>query len=195
MAFAFSTTPTIGVGTISIARNSNTVTGVGTDFTSPSLVGQIILVNGFNSRVTAVASATSMTINRVPNYEITSEIFSFVAGNVNINQTGSDTNLTGLASLLGVNTLKVGNQTIYDLGVLRLSLSGASGTLSYTSENECIVFAPQIVAPELTIGAGRILEITGVRTDGTYTNSYYQRALGMPRAGSTFLPAERPAPS
>jgi hypothetical protein len=90
MAFAFSTTPTVGVGTISIARNGTTVTGVGTNFQSPSLVGQIILVNGFNSRVTAVASATSMTINRVPSFEIVGETFSFVAGTVNINQSGVD---------------------------------------------------------------------------------------------------------
>ena len=59
MAFALSTTAGVGVGTISIARNGTTVTGVGTNFTSPSLVNQIILVNGFNSRVTAVTSANS----------------------------------------------------------------------------------------------------------------------------------------
>jgi hypothetical protein len=195
MAFAFSTAPTAGVGTISIAKNGTTVTGVGTNFQSPSLVNQIILVNGFNSRVTAVASATSMTINRVPSYEITSEAFSFVAGTVNINQTGADTDPSGLSALIGVNTTRVGIQAVYDLGVMRLALTGAAAVFSYDANRHCIVWSNQVSAIELTIGSGRTLTITGARTDGTYTAPFYPRALAMPRvlpAGdSTYLPAHR----
>jgi hypothetical protein len=195
MAFAFSTTPGVGVGTISIARNSTTVTGVGTNFQSPSLVNQIILVNGFNSRVTAVASATSMTINRVPSFEITGDTFSFVTAATVINQTGADTDPSGLSALLGVNTYRVGIQAVYDLGVLRLSLSGAAAVFSYDANRHCIVWNNQVSAIELTIGSGRTLTITGARTDGTYTAPFYPRALAMPRvlpAGdSTFLPAHR----
>jgi hypothetical protein len=195
MAFAFSTTAGVGVGTISIAKNGNTVTGVGTNFTSPSLVNQIILVNGFNSRVTAVASATSMTINRVPSYDITGESFSFVTAATVINQTGADTDPSGLSALLGVNTYRVGIQAVYDLGVLRLSLSGAAAVFSYDANRHCIVWSNQVAASELTIGSGRTLTITGARTDGTYTAPFYPRALAMPRvlpAGdSTYLPAHR----
>jgi hypothetical protein len=195
MAFAFSTTAGVGVGTISIARNSNTVTGVGTNFQSPSLVNQIILVNGFNSRVTAVASATSMTINRVPSFEITGDTFSFVTAATVINQTGADTDPSGLSALLGVNTYRVGIQAVYDLGVLRLALTGAAAVFSYDANRHCIVWSNQVSAIELTIGSGRTLTITGARTDGTYTAPFYPRALAMPRvlpAGdSTFLPAHR----
>jgi hypothetical protein len=195
MAFAFSTTPGVGVGTISIAKNGTAVTGVGTNFTSPSLVNQIILVNGFNSRVTAVASATSMTINRAPSYEITGEAFSFVTAATNINQTGADTDPSGLSALIGVNTYRVGTQAVYDLGVMRLALTGAAAVFSYNANLHCIVWNNQITAPELTVGSGRTLTITGARTDGTYTASFYPRALAMPRvlpAGdSTFLPAHR----
>jgi len=195
MAFGFSTTAGVGVGTISIARNSTTVTGVGTNFTSPSLLNQIILVNGFNSRVTAVASATSMTINRVPSFEITGDTFSFVTAATVINQTGADTDPSGLSALLGVNTYRVGIQAVYDLGVLRLSLSGAAAVFSYDANRHCIVWSNQVSAIELTIGSGRTLTITGARTDGTYTAPFYPRALAMPRvlpAGdSTFLPAHR----
>jgi hypothetical protein len=194
MAFAFSTTPTVGVGTISIARNGTTVTGVGTNFQSPSLVGQIILVNGFNSRVTAVASATSMTINRVPSFEIVGETFSFVAGTVNINQSGADTDPSGVSALLGVNTYRVGIQAVYDLGVLRLALTGAAATFSYDANRHCIVWSNQVVETELTIGSGRTLTITGARTDGTYTAPFYPRALAFPRSlpsDSSFIPARR----
>jgi hypothetical protein len=195
MAFAFSTAPTAGIGTISIARNGVTVTGVGTNFQSPSLVNQIILVNGFNSRVTAVASATSMTINRVPSYEITGEAFSHVANTVNINQTGADTDPSGLSALLGVNTYRVGIQAVYDLGVMRLALTGAAAVFSYDANRHCIVWSNQVLAVELTIGSGRTLTITGARADGGYTAPFYPRALAMPRvlpAGdSTFLPAHR----
>jgi hypothetical protein len=195
MAFALSTTAGIGVGTISIARNSNTVTGVGTNFTSPSLVNQIILVNGFNSRVTAVASATSMTINRVPSFDITGETFSFVTAATVINQSGADTDPSGLSAILGVNTVRVGIQAVYELGVLRLATTGAAATFSYDGNRHCIVWSNQITAPELTNGSGRIITITGARTDGTYTAPFYPRALAMPRvlpAGdSTYLPAHR----
>jgi hypothetical protein len=195
MAFALSTTAAVGVGTISIARNSTTVTGVGTNFQSPSLVNQIILVNGFNSRVTAVASATSMTINRVPSFEITGDTFSFVTAATVINQTGADTDPSGLSAILGVNTYRVGIQAVYDLGVLRLALTGAAAVFSYDANRHCIVWNNQVSAIELTIGSGRTLTITGARTDGTYTAPFYPRALAMPRvlpAGdSTYLPAHR----
>jgi hypothetical protein len=183
------------VGTISIARNSNTVTGVGTNFQSPSLVNQIILVNGFNSRVTAVTSATSMTINRVPSFDITGDTFSFVTAATVINQTGADTDPSGVSALLGVNTYRVGIQAVYDLGVLRLALTGAAATFSYDGNRHCIVWSNQVQAIELTIGSGRTLTITGARTDGTYTAPFYPRALAMPRvlpAGdSTYLPSHR----
>jgi hypothetical protein len=194
MTFAFSVTPTAGVGTISIAKNGTAVTGVGTNFTSPSLVGQIILVNGFNSRVTAAASATSMTINRVPSYEITGEAFSFCAGGTNINQTGADTDPSGLSALLGVNTTRVGIQAVYDLGVMRLATTGAAAVFSYDANLHCIVWSNQIVEPEFTNGAGRTTTITGARTDGTYTAPFYPRAMAMPRVlpvDSTYIPARR----
>jgi hypothetical protein len=194
MAFAFSVTPTAGVGTISIGKNGATVTGVGTNFQSPSLNGQIILVNGFNSRVTAVASATSMTINRVPSYEITGEAFSFVAGTASINQSGADTDPSGLSALLGVNTYRVGIQAVYDLGVLRLALTGAAAVFSYDANRHCIVWSNQVVETELTIGAGRTLTITGARTDGTFTAPFYPRALAFPRflpADSSYIPGRR----
>jgi hypothetical protein len=195
MAFGFSTTPGIGVGTISIARNSTTVTGVGTNFQSPSLVNQIILVNGFNSRVTAVASATSMTIVSAPTYDITGETFSFVTAATNINQTGTDTDPSGLSALLGVRTSRVGIQAVYDLGCLRLATTGAAAVFSYDANRHCIVWNNQIVQPELTNGSGRTITITGARTDGTYTAPFYPRALAFPRTipvNSTFLPALRP---
>jgi hypothetical protein len=195
MAFAFSVTPTAGVGTISIARNGTAVTGVGTNFQSPALLNQIILVNGFNSRVTAVASGTAMTINRVPSYEITGEAFSFVAGTASIDQSGADTDPSGLSALIGVNTTRVGIQAVYDLGVMRLRTVGAAAVFSYDANRHCIVWSNQIVAPEFTNGSGRTATITGARTDGTYTAPYYPRAMAMPRvlpAGdSTFLPAHR----
>jgi hypothetical protein len=195
MAFGFSTTPGVGVGTISIARNGTTVTGVGTNFTSPSLVNQIILVNGFNSRVTAVASPTSMTIVSAPTYDITGETFSFVTASTNINQTGADTDPSGLSALLGVRTSRVGTQAVYELGCMRLSLTGAAAVFSYDANLHCIVWNNQITAPELTVGSGRTLTITGARTDGTYTASFYPRALAMPRVlpagNSAFLPAHR----
>jgi hypothetical protein len=195
MAFAFSTTPGVGVGTISIAKNGTAVTGVGTNFTSPSLVGQIILVNGFNSRVTAVASATAMTIVSAPTYDITGETFSFVTGATNINQTGADTDPSGLSALLGVRTSRVGIQAVYELGCMRLSLTGAAAVFSYDANLHCIVWNNQIAQPELTVGSGRTLTITGARTDGTYTAPFYPRALAFPRTipgDSTFLPSRRP---
>jgi hypothetical protein len=195
MAFAFSTTPGVGVGTISIAKNGTAVTGVGTNFTSPSLVGQIILVNGFNSRVTAVASATAMTIVSAPTYEITGETFSFVTGATQINQTGADTDPSGVSALLGVRTSRVGIQAVYELGCIRLSLTGAAAVFSYDANFHCIVWNNQIVQPELTVGSGRTLTITGARTDGTYTAPFYPRALAFPRTipgDSTFLPSRRP---
>ena len=196
MAFAFSTTPGVGVGTISIAKNSTTVTGVGTNFTSPSLVNQIILVNGFNSRVTAVASATSMTIVSAPTYDITGETFSFVTAATNINQTGADTDPSGLSALLGVRTSRVGIQAVYDLGCLRLATTGAAAVFSYDANLHCIVWNNQITQPELTNGSGRTITITGARTDGTYTAPFYPRALAFPRViptgDSSFLPSRRP---
>jgi hypothetical protein len=195
MAFGLSTTAGVGVGTISIARNGTTVTGVGTNFTSPSLVNQIILVNGFNSRVTAVASATSMTIVSAPTYDITGETFRFVTASTNINQTGADTDPSGLSELLGVRTSRVGIQAVYDLGCLRLATTGAAATFSYDANLHCIVWSNQVVQPELTNGAGRIITATGARTDGTYTAPFYPRALAMPRVlpsgDSSFLPARR----
>jgi hypothetical protein len=168
---------------------------VGTNFTSPSLVNQIILVNGFNSRVTAVASATSMTIVSAPTYDITGETFSFVTAATVINQTGADTDPSGLSALLGVRTSRVGIQAVYELGCIRLSLTGAAAVFSYDANLHCIVWNNQIVQPELTIGSGRTLTITGARTDGTYTAPFYPRALAFPRTipvNSTFLPALRP---
>ena len=195
MAFGLSTTAGVGVGTISIARNGTTVTGVGTNFTSPSLVNQIILVNGFNSRVTAVASATSMTIVSAPTYDITGETFRFVTASTVINQTGADTDPSGLSELLGVRTSRVGIQAVYDLGCLRLATTGAAATFSYDANLHCIVWSNQVVQPELTNGAGRIITATGARTDGTYTAPFYPRALAMPRVlpsgDSSFLPARR----
>jgi hypothetical protein len=194
MAFAFSTTPGVGVGTISIAKNGTAVTGVGTNFTSPSLVGQIILVNGFNSRVTAVASATAMTIVSAPTYEITGESFSFVTGATQINQTGADTDPSGLAALLGVKVTRVGIQAVYDLGCMRLATTGAAAVFSYDANLHCIVWNNQITQPEFTNGAGRTVTITGARTDGTYTAPFYPRAMAMPRVlpgDSTFIPARR----
>jgi hypothetical protein len=195
MAFGFSTTPGVGVGTISIARNGTAVTGVGTNFTSPSLVGQIILVNGFNSRVTAVASATAMTIVSAPTYAITGEAFSFVTGATNINQTGADTDPSGLSALLGVRTSRVGIQAVYELGCMRLALTGSAAVFSYDANFHCIVWNNQIAQPELTVGSGRTLTITGARTDGTYTAPFYPRALAFPRTipgDATFLPSRRP---
>jgi hypothetical protein len=196
MAFAFSTTPGVGVGTISIAKNGTAVTGVGTNFTSPSLVNQIILVNGFNSRVTAVTSATAMTIVSAPTYDITGETFSFVTAATNINQTGADTDPSGLSALLGVRTSRVGIQAVYDLGCMRLATTGAAATFSYDANLHCIVFNNQITQPELTNGSGRTLTITGARTDGTYTAPFYPRALAFPRViptgDSSFLPSRRP---
>lgn len=194
MAFAFSTTPGVGVGTISIAKNGTAVTGVGTNFTSPSLVGQIILVNGFNSRVTAVASATAMTIVSAPTYEITGEAFSFVTGATNINQTGADTDPSGLAALLGVKVTRVGIQAVYDLGCMRLATTGAAAVFSYDANLHCIVWNNQVIQPEFTNGSGRTTTITGARTDGTYTAPFYPRAMAMPRVlpgDSTFLPDRR----
>jgi hypothetical protein len=195
MAFGLSTTAGVGVGTISIARNGTTVTGVGTNFTSPSLVNQIILVNGFNSRVTAVASATSMTIVSAPTYDITGETFRFVTASTVINQTGADTDPSGLSALLGVRTSRVGIQAVYDLGCLKLALTGAAAVFSYDANRHCIVWSNQVSAIELTIGSGRTLTITGARTDGTYTAPFYPRALAMPRVlpsgVSTYLPANR----
>jgi hypothetical protein len=196
MAFAFSTTPGVGVGTISIAKNGTAVTGVGTNFTSPSLVNQIILVNGFNSRVTAVTSATAMTIVSAPTYDITGETFSFVTAATNINQTGADTDPSGLSALLGVRTSRVGIQAVYDLGCMRLATTGAAAVFSYDANLHCIVFNNQIVQPELTNGSGRTITITGARTDGTYTAPFYPRALAFPRViptgDSSFLPSRRP---
>jgi hypothetical protein len=194
MAFSYSVAPTAGVGTISIAKGSTTVTGVGTNFTSPALGGQLIIVNGFTARVLNVANATTMTINRAPTYAITEETFQRNA-NFNILATGTETSLAGLADLAGVTVTQSGTQLVYDLGVQKLIVSGAGASLSWNALTECLVFAPEVVEPELTINVGTTVNITGNRTDGTYTAPFYPRALGMPRvgtvAGTTFNPIFR----
>jgi hypothetical protein len=183
MAFAYSVAPTAGVGTISIAKGSTTVTGVGTNFTSPALGGQLIIVNGFTARVLSVANATTMTINRAPTYAITGETFQRNA-NFNILATGTETSLAGLAALAGVTVTRSGTQLVYDMGVQKLIVSGAGASLSWNALTECLVFAPEVVEPEIQINAGTTVSITGNRTDGTYTAPFYPRALGMPRVGT-----------
>ena len=194
MAFSYSVAPTAGVGTISIAKGSTTVTGIGTNFTSPALGGQLIIVNGFTARVLNVANATTMTINRAPSYAITEETFQRNA-NFNILATGTETSLAGLADLAGVTVTQSGTQLVYDLGVQKLIVSGAGASLSWNALTECLVYAPEVVEPELTINAGTTVNITGNRTDGTFTAPFYPRALGMPRvgtvAGTTFNPIFR----
>jgi hypothetical protein len=183
MAFAYSVAPSAGVGTISIAKGSTTVTGVGTNFTSPALGNQLIIVNGFTARVLNVANATTMTINRAPSYAITDETFQR-SGNFNILATGTETSLAGLAALEGVIVTRSGTQLVYDLGVQKLIVSGAGASLSWNALTECLVFAPEVVEPEITINAGTTVSITGNRTDGTFTAPFYPRALGMPRVGT-----------
>jgi hypothetical protein len=183
MAFSYSVAPTAGVGTISIAKGSTTVTGVGTNFTSPALGNRLIIVNGFTARVLNVANATTMTINRFPSYAITSETFQHNA-NFNILATGTETSLAGLAALDGVNVTQSGTQLVYDLGVQKLIVSGAGSSLSWNALTECFGFAPEVVEPELTINVGTTASATGVRTDGTFTAPFYPRALGMPRVGT-----------
>lgn len=127
MAFILSQTPTAGTGTISISAYSTNVTGVGTNFTGQALLNKIILINGHNALVTAVASATSMTINRAPSFGRSGVPFSFVNNGTTINQTGTDANPSGLAAITGVFNLVDGTAPSiqsFDVGQLALSIQG-----------------------------------------------------------------------
>ena len=63
MAFALSATPTAGTGTISIAQNGTTVTGVGTDLipNEPAAVGSPMTL-----AIGVVANANIVQVNAVP---------------------------------------------------------------------------------------------------------------------------------
>jgi hypothetical protein len=127
MAFALSATPTAGTGTLSISANGTIVSGTGTQFLTEGLLGKVILIGRHNALVTAVASATSMTINRAPSFAFNNVPFTFVNNGTTINQTGTDNNLSGLSAITGVFNLIDGTapsiQSL-DLGQLPLFING-----------------------------------------------------------------------
>jgi hypothetical protein len=117
MAWALNATPTAGAGTVSVPANAQfntaaTLTGVGTAFAAGN-VGQMIIIGNFAARINAVASATSITLDRAPQMAISGATYSTVSGTVRIVQTGTDTNTTGLSAIAGVQTRTLSEHTEY----------------------------------------------------------------------------------
>lgn len=117
MAWALNATPTAGAGTVSVPANAQfntaaTLTGVGTAFVAGN-VGQMIIIGNFAARINAVASATSITLDRAPQMAISAATYSTVSGTVRIVQTGTDTNTTGISAIAGVQTRTLSEHTEY----------------------------------------------------------------------------------
>jgi hypothetical protein len=90
-----------------------------------------------------------------------------------IRQTGTDTNLSGLAGIAGVNTLQKGSDgaayTIYDIGNLQLVVEG---TLTIDASKEMLLIGP--TAPRNIITVNGILNINDFETLNGFT-IYRQR--------------------
>ena len=117
MAWALNATPTAGAGTVSVPANAQfntaaTLTGVGTAFVAGN-VGQMIIIGNFAARINAVASATSITLDRAPQMAISAATYSTVSGTVRVVQTGTDTSTTGLSAIAGVQTRTLSEHTEY----------------------------------------------------------------------------------
>jgi hypothetical protein len=117
MAWALNATPTAGAGTVSVPANAQfntatTLTGVGTAFVAGN-VGQMIIIGNFAARINAVASATSITLDRAPQMAINGATYSTVSGTVRVVQTGTDTSTTGLSAIAGVQTRTLSEHTEY----------------------------------------------------------------------------------
>ena len=189
MAFALSQTPTAGTGTISVAAGSGAVAGVGTNFSGQALNGRIIIVGRVNFLVTQVASNAAMTISPAPVTDIVGQTFTFVNNGTQINHTGTDTSLAGLAAMPGVLALTIGQQTVYKLGMLRLAQPTTGANLTYNANSEGLAWHAEVSPFEISTGAGRTITMTGARADGTFTGNFYPRAIADPRNGSDFLPS------
>jgi polyhydroxyalkanoate synthesis regulator phasin len=117
MAWTLNATPTAGAGTVSVPANTQfntaaTLTGVGTSFVAGN-VGQMIIIGNFAGRINAVASATSITLDRAPQMAISGATYSTVSGTVRVVQTGTDTNTTGISAIAGVQTRTLSEHTEY----------------------------------------------------------------------------------
>jgi len=99
-----------------------------------------------------------------------------------VSQSGTDANLSGLTGIAGVTTFSAGDQTIYNLGGLDLTIAGS---LTINPENECLFFGTGgrrdgrltvaasgtlIVGQEINIGAANNRFSTGVWSRFTRAN-------------------------
>ena len=137
MTFALGTTA--GAGTVSVAAGGTTVTGVGTNFTSAN-VGAILVVGAQWGAITAVASTTSITIDRAFTTAVSGATYS-VSGNYPvITQSGTDTTLAAFNTLAGVSNLSLGDARIYQPASAMLNVTG---TLTIPGLTEKLVFDNQ----------------------------------------------------
>ena len=136
MAFALGTTT--GAGTITIAAGSTVVTGIGTNFQALN-VGAIIVVGSQWGVIATRTSTTSITIDRPFATAVTASAYQISADSPVVNQTGTDTALTGLAAVQGVTTMSLGDATIYKI----LGMLNITGTLSFNGLTEKFAFDNQ----------------------------------------------------
>ena len=99
MTFAIASTA--GTGTVTIAANTAIVTGTGTTFVAGD-VGKLFIVGSQWAYIKTFVSTTSIVLDAVFATAVTGAAFSFANANAAITQTGTDANLTGLASIPGV---------------------------------------------------------------------------------------------
>jgi hypothetical protein len=103
-------------------------------------------------------------------------------------QTGTDTDLTGLASISGVTTSLKGTKIIYNTGGRRIVVNG---NLSFNANIEAINWDVGSPIPELIINNGNSLTISGERTVGTLTFNTQAIGLAIGRTGATtFAPSD-----
>jgi hypothetical protein len=99
MTFAIASTA--GTGTVTIAANTAIVTGTGTTFAAGD-VGKLLIVGSQWAYIKTFVSTTSIVLDAVFATAVTGAAFSLANANAAITQTGTDANLTGLASIPGV---------------------------------------------------------------------------------------------
>jgi hypothetical protein len=99
MTFAIASTA--GTGTVTIAANTAIVTGTGTTFAAGD-VNKLFIVGSQWAYIKTFVSTTSIILDAVFATAVSGAAFSLANANAAITQTGTDANLSGLASVPGV---------------------------------------------------------------------------------------------
>lgn len=133
---AFTIASTAGTGTVTITANTAIVTGTGTTFAAGD-VGKLFIVGAQWAYIKNFVSTTSIVLDAVFATAVTGAAFNLALATAAITQTGTDANLTGLASVPGVyRTLNALATTNIEYRTQHPFVQAASASLTINAQTE-----------------------------------------------------------